>query len=117
VTVAARRQPGEVVVEVRDTGQGIPEEAVGLLFEEFFRVRRSAGDGSGNGEGAGNGTGGGGYRGLEGTGLGLAICKRIVAEHGGGIAVESEVGVGTIFRVSLPACAEPAARSDEGSEA
>jgi two-component system, sensor histidine kinase and response regulator len=117
VTVAARHEPGEVVVEVRDTGPGIPEEAVGLLFEEFFRVRRSAGDGSGNGEGAGNGTGGGGYRGLEGTGLGLAICKRIVAEHGGGIAVESEVGVGTIFRVSLPACAEPAARSDEGSEA
>jgi two-component system, sensor histidine kinase and response regulator len=117
VTVTARHELGEVVVEVRDTGPGIPEEAVGLLFEEFFRVRQ-AGSGNGDGNGSGNGNGGGGRQDPGGTGLGLAICKRIVGELGGGIAVESEVGVGTIFRVSLPAfVAEGVSRTNEGSQA
>jgi two-component system, sensor histidine kinase and response regulator len=95
VRVVAKRSPGEVVVEVRDTGPGIPEEAVGMLFEEFFRLP-SAGNGSDDGNG--NGT-----RRWRGTGLGLPICRRIVTELGGGIEVESEVERGSTFRVSLPA--------------
>ncbi len=98
VTVVATEEPGEVVVEVRDTGVGIPREAQGLLFEEFFRVP-SRDDGAGDGEGAGAGR----SRKKQGTGLGLPICKRIVNELGGGIEVESEVEVGTTFRVRLPA--------------
>ncbi len=96
VTVGAHQEPGEVVVEVRDTGVGIPAEAQGLLFEEFFRV--PAGD-----ESAGASTEDGRGRKKQGTGLGLPICRRIVNELGGGIEVESEVGVGTTFRVRLPA--------------
>lgn len=94
VTVEALDTPGEVVVEVRDTGVGIPEEARDRLFEEFYRVPR------GNGNGAGRSTRGGRIRG---TGLGLPICRRIVTELGGTIEVESEVDVGSTFRVRLPA--------------
>ncbi len=84
VTVAVEPAPGEVVISVADTGIGISQEHRRLLFEEFFRV-----------EGAGKKT--------SGTGLGLAICRRIVAELGGSISVESEVGAGTTFTVRLPA--------------
>jgi two-component system, sensor histidine kinase and response regulator len=113
VTVTAHRQPGEMVVDVRDTGQGIPEEAVALLFEEFFRLREVGnGNGTGNEDGGENGNrnDGGPRRKLKGTGLGLPICKRIVSELGGGIEVESKVGEGSTFRVHLPEY--PVARSN-----
>lgn len=87
VIVAAAPQSGEVVVEVRDTGRGIPQESLGLLFEEFYRV--------------GGRPEAGGVQ-VHGTGLGLPICRRIVSEHGGAISVESEVDVGSVFRVRLP---------------
>jgi signal transduction histidine kinase len=92
VAIAAREEAGEVVVEVLDTGVGIPEESLGLLFEEFYRVVR---DDIPDEERVG------------GTGLGLPICRRIVSELGGGIEVESEVGVGSTFRVRLPVAAPP----------
>lgn len=88
--VRASCAPGEVVVTVEDTGPGIPREALPLVFDEFFRVRRS------------------GQRPAEGTGLGLAICRRIVAEMGGTIGVESTEGVGSAFRVRLPVYAAAA---------
>lgn len=72
---------GRVVVEVHDSGPGIPPEILGKLFTPFFSTKPAG----------------------VGTGLGLAICQRIVAGMGGGIAVESEVGKGTTFRVTLPA--------------
>jgi signal transduction histidine kinase len=69
-----------VLVEVSDTGAGIPRENLTRIFEPFFTTKS-----------------------LEtGTGLGLSICHRIVAEHGGEITVESRSGRGTTFRVSLP---------------
>lgn len=89
VTVAVREEAGEVVAEVRDTGVGIPEESLGLLFEEFYRVTSPQQGGESPAP--------------SGTGLGLPICRRIVSELGGGIEVESEVGVGSTFRVQLPA--------------
>lgn len=72
---------GLVVVEVRDTGAGMPPAVLQKLFTPFFTTKP---------------------RGV-GTGLGLAICMRIVEELSGQITVESEVGKGTTFRVFLPA--------------
>lgn len=72
---------GRVVVEVRDTGVGIPESVVSRIFDPFFTTKPIG----------------------EGTGLGLAICHRIVTALGGELIVESEVGKGTVFRTILPA--------------
>lgn len=100
VTVRAAASAGEVAVEVEDTGVGIPERSLDRLFEEFYRVPRE----EGNGDGAGG----------RGTGLGLPICQRITSELGGAIEVESEVDVGSTFRVRLPAHGEraPGAESE-----
>lgn len=84
VTVQVRLGVGEVVIAVTDTGVGIPAEALPRLFDEFFRVRRTGGPK------------------VEGTGLGLPICRRIAAEMGGVIEVESTEGTGSTFRVRLP---------------
>lgn len=72
---------GEVVVEVRDNGRGIPPELLGRIFDPFFTTRPQG----------------------EGTGLGLAICREIVEGFGGRIEVESAPGKGSMFRVILPA--------------
>ncbi|NIP81627.1 MAG: response regulator [Gemmatimonadetes bacterium] len=103
VTVEASESAGEVVVEVRDTGLGIPEESLDRLFEEFYRVRRGNG-GSDPEPGR-----------PRGTGLGLPICRRIVAELGGGIEVESKLGAGSTFRVRLPGYQEAAPGPDAGA--
>ena len=78
-----------VVLEVSDTGIGIPKNDIPYLFERFFR-----------GHNAGSST-------IPGSGLGLAITKEIVDSYGGTIEVESEHGKGTIFRVILPVLHEP----------
>ncbi|MEL6059895.1 MULTISPECIES: ATP-binding protein [unclassified Methylobacterium] len=80
----AETGPGEVVLAVADTGPGIPEERLPILFEEFEQ-----GDGSAS-------------RSHEGTGLGLAITRRLVSRMGGRIEAASQVGRGTTFRVLLP---------------
>ncbi|MFO0647893.1 MAG: ATP-binding protein [Polyangiales bacterium] len=71
---------GCVVVEVRDTGCGMPPEVLSRIFDPFFTTKPVG----------------------VGTGLGLAICHRIVKTFDGEIEVESQVGVGSAFRVSLP---------------
>jgi signal transduction histidine kinase len=84
VTVSARGEKGEVVVEVKDTGIGIAPEDQVHLFEKFYRVGRvETSD-------------------IEGTGLGLAIVKSIVEGHGGRVWVESEFGQGSTFGFALP---------------
>ncbi|KKS98156.1 MAG: sensory box histidine kinase, two-component system, OmpR family, phosphate regulon sensor histidine kinase PhoR [Candidatus Gottesmanbacteria bacterium GW2011_GWA2_43_14] len=73
-----------VSVSVRDTGIGIPKEALAKLFTKFFRVSSVLEQGS------------------KGTGLGLFISKSIITMHGGEISVESELGKGSTFTFTLP---------------
>jgi signal transduction histidine kinase len=87
VTIRGRRGAGEVLIEVADTGSGIPAEELSRIFERFYR-------GSGSLE-------------QEGFGLGLSIAKRMVDVMGGEIGVESKHGEGSTFWVRLPA-AKPA---------
>jgi two-component system phosphate regulon sensor histidine kinase PhoR len=77
----------QVVVEVADSGIGIPQEALARIFERFYRVDKARSRREG------------------GTGLGLAIVKHVIQSHDGSIDVASDVGVGTTFRVRLPVSA------------
>jgi signal transduction histidine kinase len=72
-----------LIISVQDTGVGIPEDAVGHLFEKFYRVRENETKAAG-------------------TGLGLSICKQIVQGHGGTIEIKSKLGIGTNILISLP---------------
>lgn len=77
-------QTGQVVVRISDSGIGIPEESLDLIFEKFQRsVDQSAGA-------------------VEGTGLGLAITRQIIEHHGGKIWAVSEPGKGSTFTFTLP---------------
>ena len=71
-------------MSVRDTGTGIPPDELPRLFERFHRVEGAKG------------------RSFEGSGIGLALVQELVTLHGGSIGVESEVGSGTTFTVTLP---------------
>ena len=84
VDITVQESDSSLTVEVRDTGVGIPEEELSQLFERFYRVDKDR------------------SRATGGSGLGLAISKQIVEMHGGDISVESEVGVGSTFRVRIP---------------
>ncbi len=81
ISVATRQDDrGRVIIEVKDSGAGIPEEVRPRLFEPFFTTKSGG----------------------RGTGLGLSIAQSIVTALGGEITFESEVGQGTTFRVTLP---------------
>ena len=86
ITIGARADRNGAVIEVADTGVGIPASQLGRIFNRFAR-----GD-TGRGPGAD----------APGTGLGLAIVKAITEAHGGSVGVESEVGKGTTFSIRLP---------------
>lgn len=84
IEVCVRRNAVEAQVQVSDQGIGIRQADIPHLFDRFYRARDVAED-------------------TKGTGLGLYITRRIVEEHGGRIDVESEVGRGSTFTVTLPA--------------
>ncbi|MCP4590760.1 MAG: hypothetical protein GY842_08445 [bacterium] len=86
ITISASLN-GEEQVDLRvcDTGSGIPADQLGMIFEPFFTTKNKAED-----------------RSRPGAGLGLAISKDIIEEHRGTISVESEVGKGTTFTITLP---------------
>ena len=84
ITVTARSRDGEVAIVVADTGSGIPEEALERIFEEFRQVESSTGQP------------------YSGTGLGLPISRRLARLMGGDLTVQSTVGVGSTFTVTLP---------------
>jgi signal transduction histidine kinase len=85
VTLRLRAAGSSVVCEVQDQGPGIAADQLDNIFEPFFTTKET------------------------GTGLGLALVHQMIVEHGGAITVDSEIGRGTAFRVSLPA-AEQALR-------
>ena len=87
VDVHLQAQRPWVVIEIRDTGHGIPPDMLKLIFDPFFTTKPVG----------------------VGTGLGLSICHGIVTSMGGEISVESTVGRGTCFRVKLPVPAEGSA--------
>jgi signal transduction histidine kinase len=88
VEITAKAADGFFEVAVRDTGPGIAPENQARIFEEFQQIDASS------------------TRTKGGTGLGLAISRRIVEMHGGAIAVESELGKGSTFRIVVPVRAE-----------
>jgi PAS domain S-box-containing protein len=86
IRLASRMSDEHVVIEVSDTGSGISAEQLPRIFDRFYRGERHRPSNLETG----------------GAGLGLSIAKKIVEAHGGTIAVESEVGVGTTFRIYMP---------------
>jgi PAS domain S-box-containing protein len=84
VDVRVRSLQDQAVLEVRDSGMGIPVDEQEFLFERFFRTSNAT------------------EHAIQGTGLGLAISKAIVEAHSGRITVTSEEGAGTTFQVALP---------------
>ena len=84
ITLSCSATETSVLIQVRDEGCGIARENLPRLFERFYRVDRAR------------------SRALGGTGLGLAIVKHIILAHQGTVAVESEVGRGSVFTITLP---------------
>jgi two-component system, OmpR family, sensor histidine kinase KdpD len=91
IEVYARAEPGQVRVEVRDRGPGVPDDLRERIFEKFVRAAEPE-------------------RHAMGSGLGLAICKGLVEAHGGQIWVEQRQGGGAIFVVTLPVTPAPPPR-------
>jgi two-component system NtrC family sensor kinase len=81
LSIMAHNDAQKVVVEVSDTGVGIPPENLAKIFEPFFTTKEIG----------------------RGTGLGLAVCYGILTEHGGTLDVQSTLGTGTTFTITLPA--------------
>jgi signal transduction histidine kinase len=79
ISLAARREGGERVLEVRDTGRGIEPDHLPRIFDLYFTTK------------------------ADGTGVGLAVTQQIVTAHGGMIEVDSQPGAGTSMYVRLPA--------------
>jgi putative nucleotidyltransferase with HDIG domain len=80
ITITGRKEDGQVVVQVADTGKGIPPEQQTVIFDPFFTTREAG----------------------QGTGLGLAICHSLMEQNNGKIRVKSLVGSGTTFSLFLP---------------
>jgi len=90
-TVCVRLDAGEsrAVLQVTDTGEGIPESELPRVFERFYRVDKAR------------------ARQTGGTGLGLAIVRHVAESHGGAVKFDSELGRGTTFTVTLPLAGPP----------
>ena len=91
VSVRGRPDGDWMVIEVEDTGTGIPQDQLQHVFDKFFQVGEQARS--------------------QGAGLGLTIAHEVVTGHAGRITAESELGVGTLFRIRLPLNAEVAERA------
>jgi signal transduction histidine kinase len=78
IVIRTRRQNEEAVIEITDTGSGIPVERLGTIFDDYVTTKK------------------------QGLGLGLALSKKLVEQLGGSISVASQVGVGTTFTLRFP---------------
>jgi signal transduction histidine kinase/putative methionine-R-sulfoxide reductase with GAF domain len=87
IEVVADRQDGQVRLVVHDEGVGIAPEALGRLFEKFYRVNDPR------------------LRNVAGTGIGLYLVRQVIEGHGGQVEVKSAVGAGTTFTLRLPLAA------------
>lgn len=81
LSIASRFFNNEFRVTITDTGHGIPPEKISRIFEPFYTTKAPG----------------------RGTGLGLSVCHRTIKQHGGYIAVDSQIGKGTVFTIVLPA--------------
>jgi signal transduction histidine kinase len=80
LSASADEASGEIVIEVHDTGPGIPEEIQGQIFDPFYTTKEEG----------------------QGTGLGLSVVYGIIQKHHGGITVQSQPGKGASFLIRLP---------------
>jgi two-component system phosphate regulon sensor histidine kinase PhoR len=83
-SISLRQEDSKSIIEIQDTGIGIPGSHLPRIFERFYVVDKSR------------------SKKLGGTGLGLSIVKHIVLLHGGTIDIESSLGMGTKFTITLP---------------
>jgi signal transduction histidine kinase/ActR/RegA family two-component response regulator len=90
VRIRTRAEGARVILEVADNGPGIPEAILARVFDPFFTTKPAG----------------------VGTGLGLAIVLALVRQHGGQVHVENPPGGGALFRIDLPAAAEPPERAE-----
>jgi signal transduction histidine kinase len=88
VELSAESHDNDIIIEVTDTGAGIPPEQLPRIFQKFYQADNQA------------------KASAKGTGLGLAIAKEIVEAHGGAITASSVAGHGATFRILLPAAAD-----------
>jgi len=94
LSVITRRENGKVVLEVEDTGSGIPEEVRQRIFEPFFTTKPIH----------------------QGNGLGLIISKDVIERSGGSIDFSTQIGVGTTFRIELPVAENPDDKKEKAKE-
>jgi signal transduction histidine kinase len=94
ISVIVESDSKHLAVHVKDTGIGIPEDALAHIFDRFYRVEKKVHT-------------------IKGTGLGLTICKKIIEKHGGYMDVQSAPGEGSTFSFYLPAI-WPGAEKDMG---
>ena len=92
LTIAARSEDDEVVIEIGDTGAGIPEAHISKIFDPFFTTRSDS----------------------RRSGLGLSVSHSIVRQHGGGLIVRSSPRDGTTFVVRVPVARDVRPRSSRG---
>ncbi|MFK5856529.1 MAG: ATP-binding protein [Bacteroidota bacterium] len=100
VDISAKHEADNIIIKIKDSGIGISQEMLPFIFDEFRQV-----DGTSARE-------------YEGTGLGLAIASKLLKILGGNISVESELGIGTIFTITIPVSwhEESIKANDENSE-
>ncbi len=85
VTISTRKISNQAIIKITDTGNGIPAENLPHIFEPFFTTKAA----------------------VKGTGLGLSVSYGIIKRHQGDIKVESELGQGTVFTITLPISRKP----------
>jgi len=95
ITLRVQNEDDHVLLEVQDTGIGIPEEKLDRIFDRFYQVDGSA------------------RRRYGGVGLGLALVKEITQAYGGSVTVESQIGHGSTFRLSFPVSEEKRTATSE----
>ncbi|MEO8945312.1 MAG: ATP-binding protein, partial [Gemmatimonadaceae bacterium] len=88
VELSAQLETDDIVIDVSDTGPGIPPEQLPRIFQKFYQADNQA------------------KASAKGTGLGLAIAKEIVEAHGGTISAKNDASQGATFRITLPVAAD-----------